>query len=141
MYTADRNQILHSGIHCSNLSAAHLYLFSTSFTYQLHNVQRRDCFIPFMGRSFWKRGHGGDICPCPMPSPVGMWCPSAPEEAGLAPDPRAPGLLWGSSWDVCVGVGGGQRCSLAAKEAATARCCSGMHSSADTVALKPFISV
>lgn len=98
MYTADRNQILHSGIHCSNLSAAHLYLFSTSFTYNLHNVQRRECFITFMGRSFWKRGHGGDICPCPMPSPVGMWCPSAPEAGGFcrgrlgtrSPGTRAP---------------------------------------------------
>lgn len=84
------------------------------------------------------------LVPCPpllacgVPQPLKQ---AGSAEAGLAPDPRAPGLLWGSSWDVCVGVGGGQRCSLAAKEAATARCCSGMHSSADTVALKPFISV
>lgn len=114
-------------------SPAHLHI-----NYTRHGVGTAPA--PRRGGHPGKRGLRDGSCLWPalslgrhgVPISPPKWARSA--EEGSAPARRAalfPGM----------GMGGGQRCSLAGKAAATARCCSGMNSSAGTVALKPFISV
>lgn len=100
---------------------------------------------PRRGGHSGKRGLSDGSCLWPLLSLGRHEVPISPPkwarstETGLAPARWA--ALFPQMCVLAAGAGHGQRCSMAGKAAATARCCSGMNSSAGTVALKPFISV
>ena len=104
---------------------------------------------PQRGGHSGKKGHSGESCLWPMLSLGRYGVPISPRSGqGLQRQAwhqlsrqRHPSGVFPRTCVLVADMGRGQRCSLAGKAAATARCCSGMSSSAGTVALKPFISV